>query len=190
MITPRFHTALRAAVVLISCILMPLRLHADVNAADLVEIDIGMSVADARGALQDNAGRISVDSDDAAWHILIAEQSGVTLNLLFEEDRLRYVSYDFFRAAFAHSEAGSSAHCKESFDAAIALMEKSYGKGDKASKMAWPEREFTMTWRGDQHYAVARQLSDVNGCLLVKALVFDGNEAAFKEFDARLRQLK
>jgi hypothetical protein len=181
---------LRRAVLVILVAMTASRAAADIQTDDLVEIDIGMSVAAARGALQANDGHIAVDSDDAAWHILIAEQSGVTFNLLFEDDRLRYVSYDFFRAAFAHSEAGSSAHCKESFDAAIALMEKSFGKGDKTSKMSWPEREFTMTWRGDQHYAVARQLSNVNGCLLVKALVFDGNEAAFKDFDTRLRQLK
>ncbi len=158
--------------------------------ADIVQIDIGMSVDAARGALQENDGTIAVDSDDAAWHILIAQQSGVTLNLLFENDRLRYVSYDFFRAAFSHSEPGTSAHCRDSFDAAIALLEKSYGKGDKTSKMSWPEREFIMTWRGRQYYAVARQLSDVNGCLLVKALVFDGNEADFRAFDARLSKLK
>lgn len=155
--------------------------------AEIAQIDIGMSVAAARDALQSDDIKVAVDNDDDAWHILVARQSAVTLNLLFENDRLRYVSYDFYLAAQALAEQGTIAHCNESFDAAVAVIERSYGKGNLTRTMSWPEREFAMTWRGQQHYAIAREISDLNSCLLVKALVFDGSEADFAAFDKRLK---
>jgi hypothetical protein len=155
--------------------------------ADVAQIDIGMSVAAARAALQAGDIKIGVDNDDQSWHILIAQQAAVTLNLLFENDRLRYVSYDFYHAAHALAEETTVGHCNRSFDAAVAVIERSYGKGNLTRTMSWPEREFAMTWRGPQHYAIVRELSDLNNCLLVKAMVFDGNETEFKAFDKRLK---
>lgn len=149
------------------------------------EVDIGLSVAMARQNLQARQSKISVDSDDGDWHILVARQEDRIINLLFEQDRLRYVSYDFYLGPYS-PVPGSIARCNAAFDAAVALIAKTHGTGDLTRVMRWPEREFAMTWRDDRRYAVAREISDLDGCLVVKAFIFDGNEADFKLFDKRL----
>jgi len=149
------------------------------------EVDIGISVAVARQNLQARQSKISIDSDDGDWHILVARQDDRMINLLFEQDRLRYISYDFYLDPYSPA-AGSIAKCNTAFDAAVALIAKTHRTGDLTRVMRWPEREFAMTWRDDRRYAVAREISDLDGCLVVKAFIFDGNEADFKAFDKRL----
>ncbi|HVJ43676.1 MAG TPA: hypothetical protein VM639_19395 [Dongiaceae bacterium] len=151
------------------------------------EIEIGASLATARQQLQQVESKIAVDTDEGLWHILVAQQSNRMVNLLFEQDRLRYISYDFHLGSY-QPHPNSFAHCDASFNAAVTQLSASYGTGSYNRVMTWPEREITMTWRGDRYYAVARELSDLNGCLLVKAMIFDGDEAAFKIFDKRLKQ--
>ncbi|HVI88927.1 MAG TPA: hypothetical protein VM659_11515 [Dongiaceae bacterium] len=159
--------------------LLPVPSHAE-------EIPIGSSVAAVRQHLQEAQSEIAIDSDDGTWHILVAKQSDHLVNLLFEQDRLRYISYDFHLGAYQPQQA-SIAHCDARFKAAVALIAGQYGEGSYRRTMAWPEREITMTWRGDHHFAVVRELSDLDGCLLVKAMTFDGNEADFNAFDQRLK---
>jgi hypothetical protein len=151
------------------------------------EIDIGSSLALARENLQAKQSKIAIDAVEGLWHILVAQQAGRIVNMLFEEERLRYISYEFYRGS-SGANMGSMAHCNASFDTAVALISKTHGTGELTRVMTWPERQFTMTWHDDQHYAVAREISDLDGCLLVKAMIFDGNEADFKAFDQRLKQ--
>jgi stalled ribosome alternative rescue factor ArfA len=150
------------------------------------EIEIGASIASARQNLQSAASEIAVDSDDGIWHILVAKQSDRLVNLLFEQDRLRYISYDFHLGAY-QPQQNSVAFCDKRFKAAVDQFSARYGKGSYNRTMAWPEREISMTWRAHNHFAVVRELSDLDGCLLVKAMSFDGNEADFKAFDQRMK---
>lgn len=151
------------------------------------EIEIGASLAAARLQLQQTESKIAVDTDEGLWHILVARQGDRLVNLLFEQDRLRYISYDFHLGPY-QPQPGSIAHCDASFKTAVDQLSASYGTGSYKRVMTWPEREITMTWRGGDYYAVARELSDLGGCLLVKAMIFDGDEAAFKAFDKRLKR--
>ena len=151
------------------------------------EIEIGASLAAARQQLQLAESKIAVDHDEGLWHILVARQSNRMINLLFEQDRLRYISYDFHLGPY-QPQPGSIARCDASFKTAVDQLSASYGAGTYSRVMSWPEREITMTWSGEDHYAVARELSDLSGCLLVKAMIFDGDEAAFKAFDKRLKR--
>jgi hypothetical protein len=149
------------------------------------EIEIGSSLPVARQNLRDKQSKIAVDTEDGPWHLLVAQQEDRVINLLFEQDRLRYVSYDFYLGGYVPVQ-GSIAQCNAAFDAAVAFISKTHGTGDLKRVMSWPERTFTMTWHDEQRYAVAREVSDLDGCLLVKAFIFDGNEADFKVFDQRL----
>lgn len=151
------------------------------------EIEIGASLRAARQQLQQTESKIAVDAEEGLWHILVASQSNRMVNLLFEQDRLRYISYDFHLGPY-QSQLGSIARCDASFKTAVDQLSASYGAGTYNRVMTWPEREITMTWRGEDYYAVARELSDLGGCLLVKAMIFDGDEAAFKTFDGRLKR--
>ena len=168
-----------AALTLVLFSLLPVPGHAE-------EIPIGSSVAAARQHLQEAQSEIAVDSDDGIWHILVAKQTDRLVNLLFEQDRLRYISYDFHLGAYQPQQA-SIAHCDARFKAAVALITGQFGEGSYRRAMAWPQREITMTWRGDHHFAVVRELSDLDGCLLVKAMTFDGDETDFNTFDQRLK---
>lgn len=150
------------------------------------ELNIGASLAAARQHLEAAASEIAVDTDEGIWHILVAKQSDRLVNLLFEQGRLRYISYDFHLGAY-QPQQGSVAFCDKRFKVAVDQFSTQYGEGIYRRVMAWPEREITMTWHGDRHFAVVRELSDLDGCLLVKAMVFDGNEAAFKAFDQRMK---
>jgi len=150
------------------------------------EVAIGNSVAVARQYLQESQSEIGVDSDDGIWHLIVAKQSDRLVNLLFEQDRLRYISYDFHLGAYQAQQA-PVAHCDARFKAAVDLISAQYGEGSYRRTMSWPEREITMTWRGDHHFAVVRELSDLNGCLLVKSMNFDGSEADFNAFDQRMK---
>lgn len=151
------------------------------------ELDIGASLAAARQHLQAAASEIAVDTDEGIWHILVAKQNDRLVNLLFEQDRLRYISYDFHLGAY-QPQQGSVAFCDKRFQAAVDQFSIQYGEGIYRRVMAWPEREVTMTWHGDRHFAVVRELSDLDGCLLVKAMAFDGSEADFKAFDQRMKR--
>jgi hypothetical protein len=155
------------------------------QAAASVEIEIGTSLAIARQKLQEEQSKITIDTADGSWHILVARQDDRMINLLFEQDRLRYVSYDFYLGTYSPVQ-GSIAQCNAAFESAVALISKTHGAGNLKRVMLWPEREFTMTWREDRRYAVAREISDLDGCLVVKAFIFDGNEADFQAFDRRL----
>jgi hypothetical protein len=168
-----------AALTLILCSLLPLTSHGE-------EIAIGNSVAVARQHLQETQSEIAVDSDDGIWHLMVAKQNDRLVNLLFERDRLRYISYDFHLGAYQPQQAPVS-HCDARFKLAVDLITAQYGEGSYRRTMSWPEREITMTWRGDHHFAVVRELSDLNGCLLVKSMSFDGSEADFNAFDQRLK---
>lgn len=151
------------------------------------EIAIGASLETARQQLRQGDSKIAVDSDEGLWHILVAQQESRQVNLLFEQGRLRYISYDFHLGIHPPLQ-GSVAYCDQSFKTAVAQLSADYGTGDFKRVMHWPEREITVTWRGATYFAVARELSDLTDCLLVKTMIFDGNEAAFAAFDQRLKQ--
>ncbi|HWU00736.1 MAG TPA: hypothetical protein VN229_24065 [Terriglobales bacterium] len=170
---------LLAALTLILFGLHPVPSHGD-------EVAIGNSVTVARQHLQETQSEIGVDSDDGIWHLIVAKQNDRLVNLLFEQDRLRYISYDFHLGAYQAQQA-PVAHCDARFKAAVDLISAQYGEGSYHRTMSWPEREITMTWRGDHHFAVVRELSDLNGCLLVKSMNFDGSEADFNAFDQRMK---
>jgi len=145
----------------------------------------GATVTATRQLLQADNSEIAVDHDEGPWHILVAKEADHLTNLLFEQDRLRYVSYDFYLGAYSVQQ-GSIAHCNDAFARAVAVIAATYGEGVKETTMAWPEREIAITWSGPQHFALAREISDLDGCVLVKAMIFDGSESEFKRFDKRL----
>ena len=149
------------------------------------DIELGASLPIARQNLQDKQSKITVDTDDGPWHLLVAQQEDRMINLLFEQGRLRYLSYDFYLSGHPPVQA-SIAQCNAAFDTAIAVISRTHGTGELQHIMRWPERIFIMTWHDEQRYAMAREVSDLDGCILVKAFVFDGSEADFEAFDQRL----
>ena len=155
------------------------------SAAAAGEIEIGATVAATRQRLQADNSEIAIDHDEGPWHILVAKQSDHLTNLLFEQGRLRYISYDFYLGAYSAHQS-SIAHCNEAFEKSVAVIAATYGTGKRQTTMAWPEREIAVTWAGEHHFALAREISDLDGCVLVKAMIFDGSESEFKSFDKRL----